>query len=133
MHTRAIAGLEIHTFYELLGKVDEVLVDLDDVVRGVQLYQRLILRVAGEGCVDDLLRCRLVDRVGDDDLVPVDRRREASQEGGGEHEAGRPGVGLLGLQVRVAARVAGTRLGSGRTGGEYPGVVDRDAAAGRVE
>ena len=54
------------------------------------------------------------------------------QEGGGEHEAGRPGV-ASGLQVRVSAGVAGTRLGGGRTSGEYPGVVDRDATAGRVE
>ncbi len=132
MQALAVAALEVNALDELLREVDEEPVDLDDIVCGVELHQRRVLRVAAEGRINHLLRRRLVDRIVDGDAVPVDGGREAWDERGREYEPGRPCIGLLGLQVRVAAGVARARLGRRRTAGEHERVIDGNAASGRV-
>ena len=67
--------------------------------------------IVAEAIVDDVLRGRLRDRVRDQDMIIIDRDRQARDEAGLQHHADRVAVGGFRTQVE---RAGGDRIGLAR-------------------
>ncbi|PAV67571.1 hypothetical protein WR25_17265 [Diploscapter pachys] len=107
---QAVACVEVDAADPLAGEVERAGAEEQlAIARGIGAIGGAEFGPPLKAAVDDVLREELADRVLQLDVEPVDRRREARQEGGLEHHADGDGVRLFGAQVRVS----GGRLAEG--------------------